>query len=299
MKRDLTFAAAVEETEIGKMAEKDAAQFHGANTMPAEVPQIPKKGIRVRCYRCDGAHDARECWVTQEQCRYCEKRGHIERACRAKHKDQGEERPCGDQRDERPREDQRGDKRGNHRGERSQVKPLRRNKIKEVAFQEQPGSEDEREVPVNWQNIHMLGMEQWQSQKPLFVTVEVEGRPLKMELDTGAAVSLMPYSVYRNQYKDLLLKNTQIKLKTYTGERISPRGHCEEGEDLRSIVPLSHGRESTTVDGERLVVESPYQLAPHQQDRQPYCSKNGNLENDKVDHKKIPSNHAGHHWNYG
>eukprot|EP00731_Ephydatia_muelleri_P002940 Em0001g2940a len=78
MKRDLTFAAAVEEMEIG---EKDAAQFHGANTTPAEVHQIPKKGIRVRCYRCDGTHDARECWVTQEQCRYCEKRGHIERAC--------------------------------------------------------------------------------------------------------------------------------------------------------------------------------------------------------------------------
>lgn len=66
MKSDLTFAAAVEETEIGEMAEKDAAQFHGANTTPAEVHQIPKKGIRVRCYCCDGAHDARECWVTQE-----------------------------------------------------------------------------------------------------------------------------------------------------------------------------------------------------------------------------------------
>ena len=119
IKRDLTFAAVVEETEIGEMAEKDAAQFHGANTTPAEIHQIhvPKKGIRVRCYRCDGAHDARECWVTQEQCRYCEKRGHTERACRAKRKDQGEERPREDQRGERPR-----------------VKPLRRNKIKEVAY---------------------------------------------------------------------------------------------------------------------------------------------------------------------
>ena len=127
IKRDLSFAAVVEETEIGEMAEKDVAQFHGANTMPAEVHQIhvPKKGIRVRCYRCDGAHDARECWVTQEQCRYCKKRGHIERACRAKRKDQGEERP---------REDQRGDKRGDQRGERPRVKPLRRNKIKEVAY---------------------------------------------------------------------------------------------------------------------------------------------------------------------
>ena len=60
--------------------------------------------------------------MTQEQCRYCEKRGHIERACRAK---------CRDQRGERPR--------GRHLRRTRRLKKLQYNK-------QDDESEDEREL---------------------------------------------------------------------------------------------------------------------------------------------------------
>lgn len=67
------------------------------------------------------------------------------------------------------------------------------------------------------------------------------------------------YKVYGSQYKDILLKSIRA-LKTYTRKQISPRvqlkvTYSEEGEDMCSIVPLSRGREWTTIDGERLVVQ--------------------------------------------
>lgn len=47
---------------------------------------------------------------------------------------------------------------------------------------------------------------------------------LKMELDTGSALSLISYDNYRDKFPNLKLKHTSVKLKTYTGERISLLG---------------------------------------------------------------------------
>ena len=39
-------------------------------------------------------------------------------------------------------------------------------------------------------------LKQWKAHKPMYVQVIMEGQPIKMELDTGAAVSIMPYTMY-------------------------------------------------------------------------------------------------------
>ncbi len=43
--------------------------------------------------------------------------------------------------------------------------------------------------------------------------VKVENQPLSMELDTGSAVSILPYDMFLERFSDL---------KTYTGEQIVP-----------------------------------------------------------------------------
>ncbi|KAL5475243.1 hypothetical protein EMCRGX_G027319 [Ephydatia muelleri] len=45
-----------------------------------------------------------------------------------------------------------------------------------------------------------------------------------MELDTGAAVSLLPYTLYQRQFNHIPLKMTMARLKTYSGEPLAVHG---------------------------------------------------------------------------
>ena len=55
--------------------------------------------------------------------------------------------------------------------------------------------------------------------KIIWVTPEVEGVKLKMELDTGSALSIISHSDYVKNFPKLKLKPTSVMLKTYTGEK--------------------------------------------------------------------------------
>lgn len=45
----------------------------------------------------------------------------------------------------------------------------------------------------------------------------MEGFPIQMELDTGAAVSILPLEMYNEKFRYIPLKETAARLKTYTG----------------------------------------------------------------------------------
>ena len=81
-------------------------------------------------------------------------------------------------------------------------------------------------MTVNWGEVHALGIEQWKEGKPLYVEVSIEGHCLKMELDTGAAVSLLPYRIDHERFSHLHVPIHKSKacLKTYTGEKLYPHG---------------------------------------------------------------------------
>ncbi len=53
------------------------------------------------------------------------------------------------------------------------------------------------------------------------VTALLEGQPVKMEIDTGAAVSLVSDVVYREILSHLPLKQPDVTLKTYTGKSVT------------------------------------------------------------------------------
>ena len=58
----------------------------------------------------------------------------------------------------------------------------------------------------------------------IWVSPEVQGRVIKMELDTGSAVSVFPYKQYKKCFGHVKLAKSDITLKTYTGEKITPMG---------------------------------------------------------------------------
>ncbi|XP_062620772.1 uncharacterized protein K02A2.6-like [Saccostrea cucullata] len=59
------------------------------------------------------------------------------------------------------------------------------------------------------------------------ITPIVNSVSLEMELDTGAAVSVIPEKIFKEKFPNVKLKPSDILLKTYTGERIKPAGVAE------------------------------------------------------------------------
>ena len=57
-----------------------------------------------------------------------------------------------------------------------------------------------------------------------WVTPLLEGNPVQMQVDTGAAVSLISEVVHQEQLKHLKLKPAKLTLKTYTGETVPVKG---------------------------------------------------------------------------
>ena len=55
---------------------------------------------------------------------------------------------------------------------------------------------------------------------PIMVTLDVEGKALEMEVDTGAAYSVISNVTYKASFSDIKLRKSDVLLKTYTNERI-------------------------------------------------------------------------------
>lgn len=61
---------------------------------------------------------------------------------------------------------------------------------------------------------------------PIYVTVCVDNHPVTMEVDTGASLSVVSETTYKGVWRDgtAKLKESRVKLKTYTGEQIPVLG---------------------------------------------------------------------------
>ena len=86
--------------------------------------------------------------------------------------------------------------------------------------------------------------------KPLEVSSHIEGQPLVMELDTGAAVSLVSEYTYRRLRPNKPLQETTTRLRTYLGEQMMILGQLDVEVQYgaqRAHLPLCvvHGKESS------------------------------------------------------
>ena len=97
-----------------------------------------------------------------------------------------------------------------HSGQQSQEKPVRRTQWVERS----PTPDDE--LP-----LHCLGSH---SSKPIIAEVELNGTLVSMEVDTGAAVSLMSQAVQERLFSQATLQATTTNLRTYTGEAMEVIG---------------------------------------------------------------------------
>ena len=80
---------------------------------------------------------------------------------------------------------------------------------------------DQQRYPL----LHIKGSHEGVS--PFKVPIMVENQKLEMEVDTGAAVSILSSTDYNKHFLHIEMKSSPILLQTYTGEEVKVLGEIE------------------------------------------------------------------------
>ena len=141
-----------------------------------------------------------------EYCYRCNKVGHIKLACKTVMTKVKNPRPNNEEKASRSR------------------KYGYRGRIKELC------EEDDAQNVDAWEDMYKLTDElnSLDDGDPIMLDVKLNSKPVKMELDTGAAVSVISDKDYNRYMRhNIQLCPTTKSLKTYTGQRVRPKGVCQ------------------------------------------------------------------------
>lgn len=197
-KADLDLDQALEISLGMEAASQKAKELKGTHRdQPVMAVQTPVP----RCGRCGrGNHDKSECKFRNATCHKCWKVGHIAPMCRSKASHQ---RPVSATNRSKP-------KPANYVG----ATPDTTNSTGDTTT-EPNGATPQTEA---------LFVVRDQVTSPYIVEVKVNGHPLTMEVDSGAAVSLATEAAVAPLLSSVQLQPSNMVLKTYTGEQIPVKG---------------------------------------------------------------------------
>ena len=65
------------------------------------------------------------------------------------------------------------------------------------------------------------------SNEPIFVNLKLNGKPLQMEVDTGARFTIVPQEIWQDKWSDVVLGHCSVRLATYDGTRLSVVGQAD------------------------------------------------------------------------
>lgn len=204
----LTLKRANEVALALETAEKDMRNFQnpsnsqeaGVNKLIQKTPnhREPKASPEKLCYRCKGKHNPKECKFIKAKCHSCGKIGHISRACRSTEIS-------------KPDKPQ---KQGNKKGGNTQSTYL-------MKGEGEGESQSEIDEPYSMFTVTHPRV------KPYVIKVKVNDKDLDMEIDTGASLSVIGENTLNTLWdgnSKFHLEKTSVRLKTYTGEELKPKG---------------------------------------------------------------------------
>ena len=194
--KDLTLKSAVETAINWESAQKTSSNMKQSKSQAAAV--TPSEGgvkaIKTACYRCGRTgHTPHQCKFKEATCDNCGKKGHIRPVCRSKREDT--KQPA------------------------SRYKPQR---TKWMEVEEQDSSEESDTLMER-----ALFNIETESTPPIQIQLQLNGQHLTMELDTGAAMSLISEETQQKEFPDVVLRPSSVVLKTYTAQRIDVIGEFD------------------------------------------------------------------------
>ncbi|XP_029551127.1 uncharacterized protein K02A2.6-like [Salmo trutta] len=199
----LTFKRALELSQGMEMAASNVKNIQKANSESCAVHQVTKeaagkRGKAVECFRCGGTHYGNNCKFMETVCHNCNKKGHLAKKCRG------------------PRSKPEGGRTG--LGKFTAPKP------QSAAHHLESTEEEDEHCSYNMFNVREPRAE------PIYATVEVDGKQMRMEVDTGASASVISEETYKQKWGSRqvsALTPAGIRLRTYTGETIPLLGALE------------------------------------------------------------------------
>ena len=210
--KDLTLDRAFELAQTMEAAERDTKDLMRGSSSGVQ-PQTPsvhhsqagksssasysrradytgRRDHHITCFRCGGDHLAPACKFQKSEleCAICKKKGHIARVCKAKAQV----------------------------GSTPHKKQPKRNHYLDA---------DSADAPAEGTYSALFKVKE-DSSTPITAQVIINDVPVNMEIDTGAAVTILNESTYKQiqQRSPCPLQKSQLILKTYTGESIQVLG---------------------------------------------------------------------------
>ena len=198
--KELTFERAFEVAQSVEAAEKNSKIIKNHSNGKQETLHFSETGVTHKdCksdkefkknptwYRCGGPHLAQSCSFKETICRFCKKKGHVEKVCRS-----------------------------NANLKQSLSAPKRNFYVQEEQTLQLEDAEAYGMYTVNSS-----------TRKPIILAVYLNEIPIKMELDTGVSlltISSDNFKAITQQSRSSSLEKSAILLKTYTGESIKVLG---------------------------------------------------------------------------
>ena len=190
---NLTLAMASEKARATETATRETQQL---NPSPATAHNLAqhRRGKASECHRCGKAgHTGDDCIHKDKRCHYCKKVGHLSSVC---FKKKSEARA-------------------------SKKDPKNKRREANMVDVDTSGS-DEEAFDTSHNHVHHNGCHG--RTKKLTTTLLLNCVEVEMEIDTGAELSTIPYSVYKEELCNVKLEPSKISLRQYDGTPLSARG---------------------------------------------------------------------------
>ena len=194
------------------LANQTASGNDSLNRVGDEAQRDQQRTRTADCRRCGGRHNPQQCKLKDAECFVCHKKGHIARKCRNRQKGDGQ----------------------------SKRKEQTPNSGKPKNYLDREGEVEKEQV--NNYTLYSLG---GQKAEPYVVEVLLNEESVKMEVDAGAAMSVICEDTFKAlKKKHPQLNETKVRLHTYTGEQVKVTGQvkmsvkCEEQEAVLPVLVI-------------------------------------------------------------
>ena len=195
----LTLEKALEISQSMEAAERDAKGLNKGGTRPHAEGDLHNLS-KEKCFRCGKqGHAGSDCKFKEYKCRQCGKTGHLAAVCRTKRSPKSPK-----------------SRKSSGRG------------IKHCE-PDQPDTQTSQEL-----GLFAIGS---QVERPIKVELTIDEKPVVMEVDTGAAVSVVSEDVFKRTFPGAELRPSKLVLRTYTGESMPVLGELAVQVKYGSLAP--------------------------------------------------------------